>query len=520
MTRSGRLAVALAWCLVACSGATSDDAGMDGATGDGSVADGGRDDGGDLDGGDDDAGGSDAGTDGGMDAGDTDAGDTDAGGGDADGGTADGGTAGEGDPCSASMACAGGLACEAASGGARRCQRPFVVRGTVTDAATGAPIGGAIVIALDESGLAISGSANSAGDASFELAVPAVRDGAGRPVAMPIVLYASASGYLRQPRGFVRSIELDAASAAEESVAWVISATVALIPSGASGLPISGRITAAETASVLVVAEGGGVVRSALSDRDGRYTVFDVPPGTIAVQGYRGGVVLDPVTVTLSAPGASGVDLAPSSALASAVSGTLTFINAPGGSATSVELFVASTFDPELDLGDTPYGLRASGVGSAWTIDGVAPGNYLAVAAVDDDLLVLDPDDSVAGSGLQLVVVAGAGAPVALASSLKVTGAIAIVGPGASGPEAIGAAPTLTWTDAAAEDYYVASVVDARGALVWESANVVGTSVLYAGPLEAGIQYRFRVTAYRDVGDTTIPLGVSEHYRGVFYPSP
>ena len=96
--------------------------------------------------------------------------------------------------------------------------------------------------------------------------------------------------------------------------------------------------------------------------------------------------------------------------------------------------------------------------------------------------------------------------------------------PGADQPEAMSSAPMLRWADDSSEDWYEVRVYDAFGKEVWSDLHVVAgggsseVSIPYAGPMQAGMYYQFRVTSWRSPGGKApAPISATEDLRGVFY---
>lgn len=136
-------------------------------------------------------------------------------------------------------------------------------------------------------------------------------------------------------------------------------------------------------------------------------------------------------------------------------------------------LVVESTLSDTFGRGEVPPGLRATRAGpvsvsGAFTITGVPDGTYVVLAAFENDLLVRDPDQLIAGTSFVTVTLPGDSTDVTLSEAFKVTEALAAVGPGAERPEAVTAAPVLEWADDSSEDYYEVRVFDAYGDLAWE----------------------------------------------------
>jgi len=194
-----------------------------------------------------------------------------------------------------------------------------------------------------------------------------------------------------------------------------------------------------------------------------------------------------------------------------------------GAKTTSVVLVVASTFNETLKRGEVPRGLRAFPVTGSYAFSDVPAGDYVVLAAFENDELVRDPDESIGGTAIQRISVAGAGVDVA---GFKVTGALAVVAPGADGPEQLtGAAPTFEWADDSSEDGYELQVLDTFGNEVWkdtEVPNVSGASTVtlaYGGPALMSGYYQFRAVSWRAAkkGSTVRTyISATEDLKGVF----
>jgi hypothetical protein len=211
------------------------------------------------------------------------------------------------------------------------------------------------------------------------------------------------------------------------------------------------------------------------------------------------------------------------------VEGSVVSVDAGGGLATSVVLVPSSVYQPAFERGPVPYGLRAPAppaapsVTGAFAITGVPAGRYHVLAAFENDMLVRDPDASIAGTQIQQIEVL-AGQPLALDASIKVTKALAVVGPGADAPEEVDGAPVLAWIDDASEDRYSLVVYDARGTEVWRDdalPRVTGgggtVAVPYGGPaLVPGMLHQFRVISWSDGPQGSTALTRTEDLRGVF----
>lgn len=421
--------------------------------------------------------------------------------------------------------------CEAIEGGTTGCFAPVHVEGRVFDAETDVGIVGALVVAIDANGAPRSTVVTTTVDGAYSLPVPTTRASDGTPRPGQITLRADAAGYLTFPTAPRTGIPVELSSADdrdgdgdEEIVSSATDIALFRRTDLGSGVAIVRGIVQAEAPSgVLVVAvQGERAVSSGISASDGTFVLFDVPTSTTSIEGYRAGLNVTPASVSVTAPETTGVVLTASTSGLTTVSGSVQIVNAPGASETSVILVLESTFVESVARGQSPPGLRAAPVSGSWTIEGVAPGDYVALAAFENDLLVRDPDTSIGGT--EIVHFTVTGTPVDLGEGFKVTGALEVVSPGAEVIEVVSSAtPTFVWADDSSEDGYELRVYDAFGAMVWEDlevARVTGSptvSVTYAGPaLESGGVYQFRAWSWSDDRGARVYKAATEDLLGVF----
>ena len=439
--------------------------------------------------------------------------------------------------------CAEGSVCEVVAGSDNGlCAMPLIIRGIVVNMADDTPIEGALVQAVDVNGAAVGTSGQTDSDGAYEITVPAIRDENGNPIDSSYTLRAQAAGVQAFPTAIRPALPLDAETATlgtvgtegeTETTELLIEnalTTIKLItlPGDTSQLgSISGTIQAELNAGLLVVAEGVGEALIGFSNSEGLYTIFNVPAGTYTVQGYAAGIQLAPVTTTLEPmESKAGVDLVAADRTLSSITGSVQIVNAPGGLLTSVVLAVESTFVETTARGEVPPGLRVGGINGAFTIQNIPDGDYVLLAAFENDDLVRDPDQSI--SGTQIVHFTAPdpeqGNDLIFSDGFKITEALAIMDPGDDGPEEITTAtPTLEWADDSSEDGYEVKVFDAFGNLVWstELASVSGSETItltYAGPpLEIGMFYQFKVTSFRERNGPRTAISTTEGLRGVYY---
>jgi hypothetical protein len=416
------------------------------------------------------------------------------------------------------------------------CFEPVQLEGKVFDLASNAALAGAEVTALDVNGAPASGVARTDAQGLYVLRVPTVRTGEeGAPVGKKVTLRAAAKDHVPFPAGLRPSLPIDTAAAAraegKDSGPYVVRGQLtdvglSPVPDAEKGrVTVSGRLSPAPAAGALVVGETGSgtgrTVVTAVADRAGGFTLFNVPAGSLAVSAYGQGVNYAPATVGVQAADVKDVVLQQREGGLATVTGSISIV--AGSGQTSVVLVPEATFNAGLGRGEVPPGLRAPpppgapSLTGGFTIEGVPPGRYAVLAAFENDGLVRDPDPNINGTDLVLVDVA---APTTAAGQFKVTSAVSLVGPGAGDtPEVITTAtPTLTWAPYSNADAYRVVVLDALGREVWRRDNlprVTGSNntLVYAGPaLTPGAIYQWRVTALRQ-GERT---SLSEDLKGVF----
>lgn len=419
--------------------------------------------------------------------------------------------------------CAQGQVCEETASGAPGCFAPLYVEGRVLkSAAPSEGVAGARVVARDVNGaLASPDIAVSQADGSFRLRFPARRAEGGAPAVGAFALRADASGYATFPSGVRIALPVDVGAPAKQADgAYVIkngTTDIALdaLPGDPAGRgTISGTIRATSPGGALVVAGGASGIAAA----DGSFAVFNVPVGAQEVRGYRQGLQLTPAQATVAAGAETkGVDLLAGTAPLAVVSGDVSFVNA-GSSTTTVVLVVKSTFNAALQRGEVPRGLRAAPVTGRWELKDVPAGQYVVLAAFENDGLVRDPDTSIGGTALQEIDVSSGAVS---AGAFKITGALDVISPGASGPEVVTGTPAFRWKDDSSEDGYHLVVYDTFGKVVHEVKDVPRVTgagdVSATGP--AGLApgyYQFRAFSWRSKGGSRTYISGTEDLKGVF----
>ena len=428
--------------------------------------------------------------------------------------------------------CAGGQVCESTAGGGRGCFAPLEVSGRVFDVLSDAGLVGATVVALDANGAALSTVVVTGAGGAYRLPLSVARRAGGSPDDVSIKLRVAADSY--QPFPFAPRealpVELGSAASVESRLVVQNAATdVGLLPLGdkAHGEHTVSGALGAPGAGALVVAElNQEAVATAVAGVGGGWTLFNVPDGDVTIGAYRGGYWARPTLVNVSRDLAD-VELDGGSGGFGAVRGSVNFVNPGAGDATSVVLVVESTFDENLARGESPSGLRAGGITSSdgsFVISSVPPGRYAVLAAFENDSLVRDPDQTIGGTDVAHIDVPEAGGEVPLDASFKITGALAVITPGANGIEEVASlTPTLEWEQDSSEDGYELRVYDALGELIVEeddlpsvngSGNVIYT--LDRVPLEPGMIYQFRARSFREKNAKRTYISATEDLKGVF----
>jgi hypothetical protein len=396
----------------------------------------------------------------------------------------------------AASSCVQDQVCDLTEDGGGICVAPVQIIGAVLGLADDAPIEGARVQAVDANGAAVGTTGTTSADGGFLITVPAVRELDGSPIEGNYTLRAQAHAHQEFPTALRPALPIDVTSAVadEAGSTWVLEvpqSTVKLIAlQGDSSTlgSISGSVSGDENAGVLLVAEpageSAGEAFTGFSDSSGDYVIFNVPSGSYSVQAYTAGAQWDETAATLGAgEQLSDVDLTASDRALNSLDGSIQIVNAGGGSLTSVVLAVESTFNESAARGTVPPGLRAGNIDGAFAIDEIPDGRYVVLAAFENDDLVRDPDQNIGGTAIVRITLPDEvqGTMVSISEGFKVTGALAVIEPGADEPqEVLSEQPQLVWEDDSSEDGYTVRVFDAFGNVVWNTdvAAVSGSSTV------------------------------------------
>lgn len=457
----------------------------------------------------------------------------------------------------AQNACSSGLVCEQVQGGEPDCFSPLEVGGRIFDLANPEPatngVIGARVVALDANRAPLSPVAISGAGGAYAIAVPATRNPDGSPTGA-VTLRADAAGYQTFPSGLRPALPVDLSTATLSAGKWVVASGATSI--GLAALPpgnyaaLHGTVSATPTrGGILVVAQpaAGGSGITGIVDGNGSYAIFNVPVGvggtSYQVRPYAAGANHQP-DVTLPIALGSGDDKAVNFTAGGTGTATLTGSvqftgqNLPAVKKTSVILVVKSTFDSALGHGEAPPGLRdgnVTDVASGFTVPGVPDGDYVVLAAFENDGLVRDVGQgstglyeiSVSGGVITQVLLDGSPVPGGTIG-FKATGAISLGAPFTGTSEATPwpastATPTLEWVAYPSTDHYEATVIDELGVTVCAKSGILQTDPnsftwssidCTVATAEAGRYYQFIVKSFQTGG---AQASRSEDLKGVFY---
>ncbi len=248
--------------------------------------------------------------------------------------------------------------------------------------------------------------------------------------------------------------------------------SVEMFPSDVTnGGLISGKVTDGTdpVGGVLIVAQSGANGYSTISGDDGSYTIFNVPAGSYAINGFLSG--FNGTSVDASVTGSaetSGIDLTLSSGATGTFTGQVRHL-----SAENIEVDVALIHPATRE---TIPGLTSETLSLSFTISNIPDGNYIARATFENDQRVMDPD-RIAKFGEPEITISG-GNTVDL--QFDVTGSVILVSPTNEATtteplEITSTAPTFEWTGFASTSDYVIEVSDISGNVIWGGFDNSGT---------------------------------------------
>lgn len=336
------------------------------------------------------------------------------------------------------------------------------ITGKVTDLSTSAAIQEATVILFDANtnSPVNTTTTNASGDYSFDVV------GGNYFIKIYKQGYASVPPQGLEPVPFSVSVGMSTSQSVEMSAsgltdAGYISGKVSV---GGQGMP-----------GVLLVAESNGSAYSAISDKDGNYTIFNVPAAVYDVTGY----LLDyastsqAATVTTDTE-TSGINLTLTQGTSGQVSGTFKVISqttiATAPETVDITLIHPVTKETIPGLSQSvPYASSLS-----YSFSNVPDGTYVVRASFANDYIVIDPDYITKFGDYTVNISGGTATPASV--DIVATSAVILNTPtnemSTTEPVETTATPTFEWTAYASTSDYVIEVTDAStGTVIWGGFN-------------------------------------------------
>lgn len=297
----------------------------------------------------------------------------------------------------------------------------------------------------------------------------------------------SAQGYQSSPPANISPVPVDLAVKDE------LELTIRLYPladssntGGISGVVSEGN---SDLEGALVVAKVGTEYVSVITSDDGSFELFNVPAGTAEVSVYKAGVNVEPLNVAVTA-GEVTIDQ------------ELTVsADATGNISGSVNPVACNSCDNAIDITllhpgtrDVIPGMRVyTDAGNDYDMPNVPDGTYDVIASLENDSVVLDPNESVQ-QGLPAVTINADSHTV----DFKVTEAIPLISPARDSETGeiavVSTTPTFSiekiQSFASADDYVVV-VYDESGTAVWGNVDIDNPLVTVENSAPINIPYNF-----------------------------
>ncbi len=437
----------------------------------------------------------------------------------------------------ASDSCLDGMRCEAVIGDLRHgCFLPVFIAGRIFDLSENGypPIEGARVSATNvKTGEGTDVVLSDAfGNYAIPLSLPRQRTGMPAPGEV-YILRAVAKDYEPYPSVIRASLPILMDVFTKTATGFFVTSgflDIGLLPlpeEKQGGVTVSGHLSEPLSGVLIIARCPTASCPYTYTDKEGFFAFFNVQPGDYEMAALKSGMSFTSVPVTVADSDISDIFIERiADPTLGSISGQVNIVNAPGGLKTSVVLMAEETFIPGFDKGEMIPGLRAPAppeppnITGAYTISGIPAGNYVVLAAFENDYLVRDPDPGIAGTQVLHLTIPDSGGNWDLSlDNFKVTEAIAIIYPGAEGPELVDSSENLVfrWKDDSSETHYDIKIFNAYGTIVWEKTipGATGTaevSLVYDGAKLSGY-YQWRVTSLK----SGKPISLSEDLRGIFY---
>ena len=298
--------------------------------------------------------------------------------------------------------------------------------------------------------------------------------------------------------------------------------------------------TANGMAGALIIAETLTESYTTISAADGSYILHNVPAGTVDLTAFTGGFnfpTLPGVTVNTDET-TTDQNIEAISIAGGSVTGNVNFV--AGGGAIQVDVSLLHPETREVVPGVRVFTNTADS--HSYKMTGIPDGHFEIIASLENDGIVIDPDESVTQGVPTVDVNAGVATPLVI--DFKATGAVELDTPATPTNNIVpvlSTTPSFTWHQASSYsnvDEYVFEVVNESGDTIWggfdTGTGLPNTTTIpkadpitidydfdgtASAPLEAGHYYQLRIYASKD--DNTALLGFklvssTETLDGVF----
>ena len=284
---------------------------------------------------------------------------------------------------------------------------------------------------------------------------------------------------------------------------------------------ISGKVSVGATgkSGVLIIAEGNGAAYSAVSDKDGNYTIFNVSAASYEVKGYLAEYSSTSASATVTANTAiNNINVILTQGATGQVAGTFKVISQTtiATPPTTMDISLVHPITRETIPGlsqNVPYSSSLS-----YSFTKVPDGTYIVRATYANDYIVIDPD-YITKFGDYKVTISG-GTPSPTSVDIVSTSAVILSSPTnamtSTVPVETTTTPTFQWAAYASTSDYVIEVTDAStGTVVWGGfANSGGTV-----SKKITIPSNTTSIAYNSDGKAIAQLVVGKTYRWRVYAS-
>ncbi len=380
------------------------------------------------------------------------------------------------------------------------------VAGKVTDLSSGSALSEATVILFDASNSnpVMNVKTNSTGDYSIDIA----------PGSYFLKFYRQ--GYdAVPPRGvepIMFSVEIGITSTQNAQM------SASKVTNGGS---ISGKVSVGTVgkAGVLVIAEVTGSAYSAISDKDGNYTIFNVPAASYQVKGYLANFSSASVNASVTASTATtNINVALTEGVSGQFSGTFKVISQTtiATPPTVMDISLVHPITKEVIPGLSQSVTYSSSLSYSFTK--VPDGNYVIRASYANDYIVIDPDYVTKFGDYKVSFANGTPAPATV--DIVATSAVILTAPtnamSTTVPVEATSPVTFQWSAYASTSDYVIEVMDvSSGTIIWggfSNTNGVVTKNIIIPSSQTSI-------AFNSDGKATAQLTSGKVYRWRVYAS-